>query len=112
VETRCREGFRFHHALLWISYSQAIVYSYDGPSVGSSNAAGNVLDIVGKYDSAAQLFSSSTTFGHNTSGTLAGGNWLVVSNGPNPKDLAPGSGFRFWHDRASTTPSIEFFSFA
>jgi hypothetical protein len=85
----------FTCSLLWISYSQAIIYSYDGPGVGYQNAAGEVRDIVGKYDSTAQLFSWSATFGRN-------------SSGPNPKDLAPGSGFGFAPDRAATTTLIEF----
>lgn len=86
-----RRVFIFTTALLWASHSQAIIYSYNGPGVGYNNAAGEVLDIVGKYDSTAQLFSWSATFGRNSDGKLANGFWLVVSNGPNPKDLAPGS---------------------
>jgi PEP-CTERM motif len=78
--------------LVCASFAVANVYTYDGPpGVGYNSAAGEVLDIVGKYDSTGDLFSWSVTLGRNNKGKLANGFWLVVSNGPNPKDLAPGS---------------------
>ena len=94
-------------ALVCATYSHAIVYTYDGPGVGYNNAAGEALDIIGKYDSTAELFSWSATFGRNSSGKLANGYWLVVSNGPNPKVLAPGSELAiFYVDARASKKSI------
>ncbi|MBZ0166886.1 MAG: PEP-CTERM sorting domain-containing protein, partial [Candidatus Omnitrophica bacterium] len=71
--------------------AEATIFAYSDDNPIGHNAAGTFEEIAAQYDDQLQKFSWSASFSAGQDGNIVNGNlpdgfWLVVSDGPNPKD--------------------------
>lgn len=71
--------------------AEATIYAYSDPTPTGENQAGTFESIAAQYDDQLQLFSWTASFSEGQNGNILNGNlpdgfWLVVSDGPNPKN--------------------------
>ena len=72
-------------ALFAIAPASAATYTFQGNNLPGNTRTGDHTNITATYNNNTNLFTWSSTFTENGSGTLAEGAWLVVSDGENPK---------------------------
>lgn len=64
------------------------IYNADFSAFETGDGAGFITDFTAKYDSSNETLSFSSTIEENDEGALADGFWLVLSDGPDPKNDA------------------------
>lgn len=87
--------------------AQAVTYKWSFDAAGSSQgtAAGRTEAATAYYEQERELFGYSVTMKPTSSGALANGFWLAVSNGPNPKGIS-GELAIFYFDATTSTPTL------
>ncbi|MDJ0789544.1 MAG: PEP-CTERM sorting domain-containing protein [Myxococcota bacterium] len=72
-------------ALLLAGPAAATTFSYSVSNPGGNHAAGRLIQLDASYDDVTHAFTWTSVF-EAENGMLPDGGWLVVSNGPNPKN--------------------------
>lgn len=87
--------------------AQAVTYKWTfNPATNSQGTAAGRTDAASAYyEEEGQLFGYSVTMRPNSSGQLANGFWLAVSNGPDPKGIS-GELAIFYFDATTATPTL------
>lgn len=92
-------------ALTLSAHAVTYRWSFDADNSPQGTAAGRTTAATAYYEQEREYFGYSVTMNPNSSGQLANGFWLAVSNGPNPKGIS-GELAIFYFDATTTTPTL------